>query len=89
MLVLCDELIGMARRFGAGVQVNEDTIAVEVIKRSAKTSNFLSEKHTMKHLKDEMWFPSLLERRSENVWRNEGAETLQDRLRKTLNTLLA
>ena len=89
MLVLCDELIGMARRFGAGVQVNEDTIAVEVIKRSARTSNFLSEKHTMKHLKDEMWFPSLLERRSENVWRDEGAETLQDRLREKLKSLLA
>ncbi len=89
MLVLCDELIGMARRFGAGTTVNEDTLAVEVIRRSAKTSNFLSEKHTMKHLENEMWFPELLERRSENVWRNEGAETLQYRLREKLNTLLA
>ena len=88
MLVLCDELIGMARRYGAGIQVNEDTLAVEVMKRSAKSSNFLSEKHTMKHLKNEMWFPSLLERRSENVWRNEGAETLQDRLREKLKSLL-
>jgi trimethylamine:corrinoid methyltransferase-like protein len=43
----------------------------------------------MKHLKDEMWFPALLERRSENVWRNEGAETLQERLREKLKTLLA
>jgi trimethylamine--corrinoid protein Co-methyltransferase len=89
MLVLCDELIGMARRFGAGVRINEDTIAADIIMRSAKTSNFLSEKHTMKHLQDEMWFPELLERRSENVWRDEGAVSLQDRLREKLKTLLA
>lgn len=89
MLVLCDELIGMARRFGSGVAVNEDTIAVEVMKRSAKNSGYLSEKHTMKHLRNEMWFPSLLERRSENVWQSSGSEPLQDRMREKLNSLLA
>ena len=59
MLVLCDELIGMARRFGAGISVDDDTLAVEVIKRAAKTSDFLSEKHTMRYVREEMWYPSL------------------------------
>jgi trimethylamine--corrinoid protein Co-methyltransferase len=89
MLVLCDELIGMARRFAAGTSVDEDTLAVEVTKHAAKTSAFVAQKHTMRHLKNEMWFPSLLERRTENVWREGGSETLQDRIRQKLNTLLA
>ena len=79
----------MARRFGAGISVNEDTLALDVMKRSAKTSGYLSEKHTIKNLRDEMWFPSLLERRSENVWRNAGSERLQDRIREKLKILLA
>lgn len=88
MLVYCDELIGMARRLTAETIVNEDTLAVDVIKRAAKTTDFVAEKHTMKYMKSEMWIPALGERRTENIWREAGAESLQDRIRGKLNSIL-
>lgn len=88
MLVYCDELIGMARRLTADTIVNEDTLAVDVIKRAAKTTDFVAEKHTMKYMKSEMWIPALGERRTENIWKEGGAESLQDRIRGKLNSIL-
>ena len=61
---LADILAAAWREDLGGISVNEDTLALDDMKRSAKTSGYLSKKHTIKHLRGEMWFPSPLERRS-------------------------
>ena len=38
MLILCDELAGTARRVAAGVSVNRDKLAIDVVERGAKTN---------------------------------------------------
>lgn len=89
MLVLCDELAGMAKRFAAGVQVDEDTLALDVIRRAHKDNSFLWDKHTLSHVRTAMWSPALFRRVSLEDWRGSGSKPLQHRLREKVLDLLS
>ncbi|OQY23584.1 MAG: hypothetical protein B6I35_03435 [Anaerolineaceae bacterium 4572_32.2] len=88
MLVLCDELAGMAKRFAVGIKVNEDTLAVEIIRRAYKDCSFLMNEHTRRCARTEMWQPALFRRASLKEWRNSGADEMQKRVREKLMDLL-
>ncbi len=88
MLVLSDELAGMACQIAAGTVVNEDTLAVDVTRRAAKTGSYLSDAHTLQHVRTEMWIPSLFQRTSLHSWHESGAKTMGERIREKLMALL-
>ena len=88
MLVLCEELAGMACRIAAGTKVNEDTLAFDAIRRSAKTSHYLTDEHTLHHVRDEMWMPSVFRRITLDRWVESGSKTARERIREKLRSLL-
>jgi trimethylamine--corrinoid protein Co-methyltransferase len=68
-LVLDDELCGMVERARAGIEVNEDTLALEVIKEAAsKGRSFLGHKHTLTHFEKEHFIPLLIDRNRREIW---------------------
>ena len=89
MLVLCDELAGMASKFAAGIVVEEDTIALEVIKRAAAENAFLSDPHTYARYETEMWIPELFERSDVSIWLDSGSTPIRQRIKDRINDLLA
>ena len=89
MLVLCDELAGMCRRVAAGITVNEDTLAVDLTGRAGRHGRFLTEgRHTARHLRKEVWLPSILQRLSLGGWQEAGSPPLATRIRQKLEDLL-
>ncbi len=88
MLVLCDELAGWASRFANGIEVNEDTIGFEVVKRAAKDNTFLTDEHTTARYMTENWFPPMSERSDSAAWQTGGARTMQDKIRDRLRGIL-
>jgi len=88
MLVLCDELIGWAGRFAHGIEVTEDAIGVEVVKRAAHDNTYLTDDHTTARYLEESWFPPLSERSDAAMWRDSGARTMQDKLCARLDEIL-
>ncbi len=88
MLALCDELICSARRLAAGLTVNEENLAVEVSVRATAQNSFLSDEHTLAHMRRSMWSPALFRRSSLEDWQRAGSPSLQDRLRARLHELL-
>ncbi len=89
MLVLCDELAGMAKSYAAGIQVDEDTLAVDVTGRAYQDRSFLTDRHTLRHLRTAMWQPTLFRRVSMEEWRSSGSATMQERVRERLMDLLS
>jgi trimethylamine---corrinoid protein Co-methyltransferase len=64
MLVLDDERLGAVRRILAGVAVDDDHLATEVIAYAAAGGDFVSHEHTLQHLRGaEVWQPRLALRR--------------------------
>ncbi len=88
MLVLCDEVAAMVSTFAGGIAVNEDSLAFDVIKRSAEENSFLTDAHTMERYMTEMWIPSLFERSDIRLWQEEGNVFLREKIRDLLADIL-
>jgi len=61
-LVMDDEIAGAISRLVRGLEVNDETLALEIIKKVGIGGHFLGEKHTRDHVVHERWFPTLFTR---------------------------
>jgi trimethylamine--corrinoid protein Co-methyltransferase len=66
MLMDC-EIYEIVRRTLAGIEVNDETLALETIKAVGPGGNFLTQKHTRAHMR-EIFLPNYLDRRPYNIW---------------------
>lgn len=89
MLVLCDELAGMASKVASGIRVNEETLAFDVVKRAGRNGRFITEDHTLAHARTEAWIPSLFQRIPVSHWVESGAKPMQKRIKEKLKSLLS
>jgi trimethylamine--corrinoid protein Co-methyltransferase len=87
-IVFGNEVIEYARRALAGVTVDEDSLAVETIKRVGAGGSFLTEDHTVDHFRDYYYSP-LIDRRRYEKWVDKGSKTMSERLRSRAQELLA
>ena len=87
-LVMDDELIGMARTIQGGIEVNEETLAVEQIRNVGPGGHYLYEDHTMKWFRKH-WRPTLMDRNSYEDWESQGKKTMKDRILEKGRDLIA
>jgi trimethylamine--corrinoid protein Co-methyltransferase len=87
MTVMSDEVIGLVRRILGGVQVNEETLALDVIDRVGPGGHFLDEEHTLRHFR-ENWYPTLLNRTSYSAWEEQGAATYGELANRRVREIL-
>ena len=87
-LTLCDDLIGIARKIVSGIEVSEETLALDVIDKVGPGGHFLGEEHTMKHFRNETWYPQLFERKVYENWISEGSKTLFDKANEKVIDIL-
>jgi trimethylamine--corrinoid protein Co-methyltransferase len=78
--VMMDDAIGYSRRITRGIEVNEETLAVDVIQDVGPDGHYLYHDHTMRHFKTEFWYPSLCDRRNFEEWEADGKKTMGDRV---------
>ncbi|MDJ0780871.1 MAG: trimethylamine methyltransferase family protein [Desulfosarcinaceae bacterium] len=83
-LLMGNEIIAMVRQFINGATVNRETLATEVIEAAGPGGQFLIQRHTLNHLRETFWRPSLLDRRPRPQWEQSGAKTLAKVLREKL-----
>ena len=71
-MIIDDEIWGALLKVAQGFEVNEETLAVDSIKKVGVGNHFLGEKHTLKHV-GEYWYPRLYSRvkKSEDFWNLE------------------
>jgi trimethylamine--corrinoid protein Co-methyltransferase len=80
MLVMGNEVIGMTRRLIRGIEVNSDTLARGVIEEVGPGGHYLQERHTVSHLRKELWMPTLMTREHRAVWEMAGAKDMGQRV---------
>ena len=88
-LVMGDEIIGMSRRICRGIDVNEKTLAVDVIDGVGAGGNFISEDHTLMEYRKEQWQPTLMDRWNHETWNTQGEKTLEERIKEKTRNILA
>jgi len=82
LVVITDEIIDQAKRILQGVPVNEETLALSVIQRVGPGGHFLTEDHTLTHLRTTQWRPTLISREGYEQWKELGGLSLRDRARE-------
>ncbi|HIC94651.1 MAG TPA: trimethylamine methyltransferase [Anaerolineae bacterium] len=87
--VLDDEILGMAMRAVRGIEVNDEALAVEVIDRVGPGGHFLAERHTIRHMRSEFFYPQVADRSSREEWEAAGALNARERARQRAKEILA
>jgi len=68
VLTLLDEMVGMVRRVTENFEVNDDTLAIDVIEEVGHGETFLSKAHTREHGRKELFMPDLMKKREQANW---------------------
>jgi len=89
MLLLCNEIVGMAKKFVKGVEINTETLALDIIEKVGPGGNFLSEKHTYNNFKEHLWFPELLNRQGYENWKNRDNMSFGQRANEKIKEILS
>jgi len=87
LVAFCDEIIEWVRRYTRRVEINEETLALDVIDQVGPDGTFLDTEHTLQHVREE-WRPRLIDRRSYQRWAERGATTLQQRANQKVRQIL-
>jgi trimethylamine--corrinoid protein Co-methyltransferase len=89
-LIVDNEITSLIHRTLDGDVVNEDTLAVQVVDDVVKggTGSFLANRHTMKHVRTELWKPILSDRSSYGTWEVDST-TFGERAQALAKKLLA
>ncbi len=71
--VIDNEILGNVLRVLKGVEVNEDTLAIDVIKKEGPGGNFLANIHTAEHFRSEFFIPKVSDRWNRLTWQENGS----------------
>jgi trimethylamine---corrinoid protein Co-methyltransferase len=79
-VVICDELIAYTKHFMRSLEINEETLALDLIDQIGPDGDFLSSEHTLEHYRED-WYPKLFDRSQYDIWKRKGGKTLRERAR--------
>jgi trimethylamine--corrinoid protein Co-methyltransferase len=89
MLLICDEMVHMLKRFMRGIQVTDETLALDVIQEVGHAGNYLTHDHTAQWFRKELFFPVLFRRQSIDAWVDSGARPVVDAAHERVEQILA
>ena len=89
LLMLDDELCGAALRLARGIEVNDESLALDLIKKVGYSGNYITAKETSKLFKKELFIPSMFSREPYETWEKEGSKLAIDRARQRALDVLA
>ena len=79
MLVMQSEVISYVESTVRTMAFDDDAFAVDVVEAVGPGGSFVGEAHTRDHFKAETWFPTLLDRRYYDPWREQGGQDMAAR----------
>jgi len=89
MVVICDELVHMIKRILAGITVDDETLALDVIREVGHGGSFLGHEHTVAHYRRELFFPRLFARQTYQEWLRDGKPMTHEVAHRRVQEILA
>ena len=77
-LVIDSEIVQMFHRVTRLVEVNDTTLALDLVHKVKPGGTYLTEKHTNDHLRKEHFIPTVLKRQLYDAWIRNGSRSLED-----------
>ena len=87
--VIDDEIIGNCCKVLKGIEVDEEHLAMDVIKSVGPGGNFMTASHTMKHMRTEYFQGNgVTDRKSRNKWEQNGCLDARENAKKIAKRLV-
>ncbi len=86
-LAVCDQIVDWIKTFTRGIEVSDETLALDEVSAVGPGGSYLGRKHTRKHFKD-TWYPGLFERDIYSNWAAKGSKSLTERASERVQQIL-
>ncbi|MEE9400053.1 MAG: trimethylamine methyltransferase family protein, partial [Dehalococcoidales bacterium] len=70
-----------------GIDINDETLALDLIDKVGPGGSFIAEEHTFRHFK-ECWYSDLFDRGTYERWESQGSMRLSDRINRNVIEIL-
>jgi trimethylamine--corrinoid protein Co-methyltransferase len=87
-LTIDNEIVDYALRYLEGLEVNDDTLALDVIDKVGPGGHFLGEKHTLQHFR-EGWMPEITDMETFEIWEKKGSKSIAQVAKEKTKEILA
>ena len=89
-LVIDNEIIAMAKRIHRGIDISDETLAMDLICKTGHGGDYLSNKHTMKWFKKELYIPpGTVDKLNRDKWVKGGQTNIFDRAKIEVERILS
>jgi trimethylamine--corrinoid protein Co-methyltransferase len=89
LLMLDDEICGAALRLARGIEVNEESLALDLIKKVGFSGSYLTARETSRLYRKEHFIPTFFVREPYDTWEKEGGKVAIERARERALAILA
>ncbi len=89
MAVICDEMVNMIKRVLRGINISDETLALDVIREVGHGGNYLTHDHTAMMFRQEMFFPGLFRRQTLDGWLQSGGKMAHEVAHERVQAILA
>jgi trimethylamine--corrinoid protein Co-methyltransferase len=86
--VIDNEINGMVMRALQGIEMSDDAMATDVIQQVGPGGDFVGERHTVKHMRSEFFFPLLANRKKLAAWEAAGSKDARERANEIAREIL-
>jgi trimethylamine--corrinoid protein Co-methyltransferase len=88
IMAIADDILGFLRAATRGVEVTDETLAIDVIEELGPTGSYLDHEHTLRHFR-EPFYSKLADKNQYSVWLKKGGKTMEERAAKMVDSILA
>jgi len=86
-LVIDNEIVKMVKEVVKGIDINDESMALEVITQVGPGGNFLSAEHTLRHMREQS-HSKLIDRRMWQPWESSGKKDFAQRAHEEALSIL-
>jgi trimethylamine--corrinoid protein Co-methyltransferase len=88
LMVLDNELAGMLKRVARGIEVNDDTLALDLICNLGWNENYMDQMHTAERFRSELFLSKLIDHDVRDAWESAGSKTILDRCAEQVESIV-
>ena len=82
-----NDIVTMIKRAIQGIDVTDDTMAVDIVKQAHQIKDFLHQKHTIKYMREQSR-PKLIDRQTRGAWQAKGGKDLTQAAREEARRII-
>ena len=88
-LVIDDEIASALTRVRKGMSVDDESLALDLIDKVGPGGGYIGTRHTLDHLKSDVWLPTLVDRNTADNWERLGEKDMRTEARGRVHEILS